>query len=257
MAGCQEKKNVILATVGGKPITQSDLDHRLAGIPAEIRAAATERKKEFIEDIVSEELLLQEAEKRGINRLADVKQLQEEARKKILIAKLIELEVDNGSLLGSADALSYYEAHKEEFKAPLLLRASHILVKTEEEAVSIKSQLDLGADFEELARAKSIDATGKRGGDLGFFQKGQLVPEFEEAVFEMKKGSIAGPVKTNFGYHIIKLTDRIEPSVRDYESIRKPLEEKLIMAKRRKSLKELVDRLKTKITVTFNEKAVV
>ena len=139
---------------------------------------------------------------------------------------------------------------------PLMARASHILVKTESEARSIKSELDAGSDFEELARKKSLDNTAIRGGDLGYFQKGQFVAEFEKAAFDMKKGQISEPVQTQFGYHIIKITDRMEPSLRDLNSVRMLVRERIIGEKKSKAFKELVQKAKGSDVIQFNEKNV-
>lgn len=87
------------------------------------------------------------------------------------------------------------------------VRASHILVKTEQEAREVLSQIRSGGNFEELAKAKSTCPSGKRGGDLGFFGRGMMVKEFEDAAFSTAKGNITDPVRTRFGYHIIKVTD--------------------------------------------------
>jgi parvulin-like peptidyl-prolyl isomerase len=85
--------------------------------------------------------------------------------------------------------------------------ASHILVKSEDEAKTIAEQLKAGSSFEEVARAKSICPSGKKGGTLGWFTRGQMVKEFEKAAFSMKKGQVSPPVKSQFGWHIIKVND--------------------------------------------------
>jgi len=87
------------------------------------------------------------------------------------------------------------------------IRASHILVKTEAEAKDILSKINAGDSFETLAKKFSTCPSGKKGGDLGMFGKGMMVPEFEEASFKAKAGEVVGPVKTQFGYHIIKVTE--------------------------------------------------
>lgn len=87
------------------------------------------------------------------------------------------------------------------------VRASHILVKTESEAKNIANQLKTGADFKELAKAHSDCPSGRNGGDLGYFGRGMMVKEFENAAFSMKRGQVSDPVKTQFGYHIIMITD--------------------------------------------------
>jgi len=90
----------------------------------------------------------------------------------------------------------------------MMVRASHILVSSLEEAKSVQAELKAGKDFAELARKYSSCPSGKEGGDLGFFSKGQMVKEFDDAAFALKPGEVSAPVKTQFGYHLIKVTGR-------------------------------------------------
>ena len=138
---------------------------------------------------------------------------------------------------------------------PLLLRAQHILVKTEEEAKVVEAELATGADFEELARAKSIDGTAIRGGDLGFFQKGQFFPEFEQVIFTMKKGETGPILKTQFGYHVIRLTDRAEPHLRDFKAVRQRVEERIVNERRSVAFRAYVAKLKGNTKMSIDEKA--
>ncbi|WP_077075727.1 peptidylprolyl isomerase [Aedoeadaptatus urinae] len=127
----------------------------------------------------------------------------------------------------------YYDDHKDEFKTA---EASHILVKTKEEAEAIKKELDGGADFAKLAKEKSLDTgSAQNGGSLGQFTPGQMVKEFDEKVFSMKPGEISDPVKTQFGYHIIKL-DKIS---NDFNSAKDAVKEAVI----RDKFKEYNDKL--------------
>ena len=127
----------------------------------------------------------------------------------------------------------YYDDHKDEFKTA---EASHILVKTKEEAEAIKKELDGGADFAKLAKEKSLDTgSAQNGGSLGQFTPGQMVKEFDEKVFSMKPGEISDPVKTQFGYHIIKL----EKISDDYNSAKDAVKEAVI----RDKFKEYNDKL--------------
>lgn len=88
-----------------------------------------------------------------------------------------------------------------------LVKASHILVKTEDEALKLKEEIENGKDFAQAAMEVSLCPSGQNGGDLGYFSRGQMVKEFEDAAFGMKKGEVSNPVKTQFGYHLIYLTD--------------------------------------------------
>jgi peptidyl-prolyl cis-trans isomerase C len=256
-AGCASKKpeGKPVARFGGETVTDVDFIRKADSLPRELRAAAFRKRDQFLEDLVGERFLLQEARKRKLDQEPEVADLIEQARNKILVAKLIQLEVDNKLQMDSEEAQRFYDLHKDEFLTPLMLRASHILVKTREEADAIKADLDAGGDFEEAARRKSIDPTGMRGGDLGFFQKGQFVPEFEQAVFSMSKGEVRGPVQTQFGWHIIKLTDRVEPSQRSFDAVKSRIQERLILEKRSQDFRSYLQKLKGNVKVDVDQKA--
>jgi peptidyl-prolyl cis-trans isomerase C len=242
-----------LATFDGMKITRKEFDQKLSSLPRQLRAAAMRNKREFLEDMANEHYLLREAERRHLDSQPDVKDLLNAARKKILVAKLVDSDIDKKVTITPEEVRAYYDSHKDDFMTPLLLRAQHILVKTEDEAKAIRAQLDSGADFEELARAKSIDATAMRGGDLGFFQKGQFLPDFEDAVFALKKGQ-TGEAKTQYGYHIIRLTDRAEPRLRDFNSVKSYVEERILREKRSALFKDYVGKLRKDAKLKVDEK---
>jgi peptidyl-prolyl cis-trans isomerase C len=255
-SGCTEKKEgTILARFDGTSITDKEFNQKLVTLPKQIQSAVIRNKKEFIEDMASEHFLLKEAERRGLEKSQDVQNLLEAAHKKIVVAKLIENEVDKKVKITPEEAQQYYENHKEEFMTPALFKASHILLKTEEEAKEIRAQILAGADFEEIARKKSIDSTAIRGGDLGFFQKGQLVPEFEDAAMKMKKGELSEVIKTQFGYHLIKLTDRMEPTLREFKAVKSLVEERMVNEKRSRLFKAFIEKIKGNKKIEIDEKA--
>ncbi|OGW80958.1 MAG: hypothetical protein A3C47_05825 [Omnitrophica bacterium RIFCSPHIGHO2_02_FULL_51_18] len=256
LSGCLEtkKSGATLARFDGTTLTESDFVAKIKNLSRELQNVVLRRRKDFVGDMVDEHFLEKEAKKRAVQNLPDVKELIQQAQRKIVIAKLIELEVDRKISLGDGEAEKYYEAHKEQFMTPLLLRASHILAATKEEADAVKSMLSSGSDFAELARARSIDSTASRGGDLGFFQKGQLIPEFEEAAFKMNPGDTSEVFKTQFGYHIIQLTDRAEPKLRDFRAVKSAVEKQLINEKRSKRYREFVEKLKTGAKIEIDEK---
>ena len=256
LTGCSAKSSGgnALARFDGAVILEKEYTRRFETLPKEVRSVASRRKKEFLDDLVAEHFLLKEAERRGIQKDPEVKELLEAARRKIIIAKLIEKEVDEKITLAPDEAEKYYQDHQDEFMTALTLRASHILVKTQEEAALIKTQIEGGADFEDAARRHSLDSTAIRGGDLGFFQKGRFVPEFEDAVFVMKKGELKGPVKSQFGYHLIKLTDRLEPTLRQLRDVKNFVEQRLVGEKRSRAFKDLVEKLKAGAKIDVDEK---
>lgn len=255
-AGCKAKvEEKVLARAGEQTITESEFVEQIRSLPREFRSIAVERRKEFLEDMLSERLLVEEAEKRGVEKDPEVQDLLKAARRKIILAKLIEQEVDGKLQLGKDEARAYYDSHQEEFMTPLLLRASHILVKTEEEARGIHQRIVAGEVFEDLARAHSIDTTASRGGDIGFFQQGQLVKEFEVAAMALEPGQVGEVVKSSFGYHVLKLTDRLQPSLREFKAVRGAIEERLLNQKRTELLKKLIEKLRSDRKVQLDEKA--
>jgi peptidyl-prolyl cis-trans isomerase C len=258
--GCLNLKksdpSAILARFDGETITKDDFLKKVGTLPKALQRVAMSKKEDLIEDMAAEHFLLKEAERQGLEREPDVKEMLQKAHQKIIIAKLVDKEVDKRIAISDEDVSQYYEFHKEEFVTPLLLNASHILVPTEEEAIAVKATLDTGVDFEEVAKQRSTDATAQRGGDLGYFQRGQFAPEFERAVFELKIGEISGPVRTRFGYHVIRLNDRVEPKIRELASVKKVVEERLLSEKRSKYFREYITRLKGNRKVEFEKNAI-
>ncbi len=119
----------------------------------------------------------------------------------------VALKAAVAGAVNDASLQAAYDAKYKDSVAEAEYRASHILVDTEEKAKDLKAQIDGGADFAELAKANSSDGSSANGGDLGWFSKGMMVKPFEDAVLAMKPGEVAGPVQTQFGWHLIKLTE--------------------------------------------------
>ncbi|HXX57982.1 MAG TPA: peptidylprolyl isomerase, partial [Thermodesulfovibrionales bacterium] len=198
-----------LAKVGSATITPDDLSREMKGLPEQIQKmfAGPAGTEKFVDELVKKEMLYQEAKKKGLENSDDYKKKLEDFKKLTLIGTLLQKEVEEKAKVSDKEVRDYYDAHKNELTANNQVRASHILVKTEDEANKIMEQLKKGADFAKLAKEKSIDkGSAANGGDLGYFSRGQMVPEFEKAAFALKKGEIGGPLKTQYGYHIIKVT---------------------------------------------------
>lgn len=253
VSGCGGEKSKPLASVEGKVITVGDFEKRLAKLPPYYRTLASQRKKDFLEDLISEQLLYEEALKRGLSRDAEIKELLNEAKKKILVAKLIEIEMRKKASVSDDEIKAYYEAHQDEFVTPLRLRASHVLVNTEAEAKEIFQKLSAGADFAQLAAQYSKDPSREKGGDIGYFSKGQLIPEFESVCFNLEVGKISEIVKTQFGYHIIKLTERRESRSRELSDVKDEIEKDLKGQAEREGFERLIKDLRSKSRITINE----
>lgn len=137
--------------------------------------------------MVVRELILQQAKKDGIDKSQAVADKLEELKNRIIVEAFLKKKVEEQANIGDAELQDFYNKNKEKFRTGEQVRASHILVKTEPEAQEILKQLKAGGNFEELAKKQSIDAAAAKGGDLGWFGKGSMLPEFENVVSASRK----------------------------------------------------------------------
>lgn len=254
-AGCGAKPgDKIIARVNGEPITQNELQVKIDRLPPYYRALANQQKEKFLDEIINERLFLKEAYKRGVDRNRDVKDLMEEAKKKIMIAKFIEDEITKNTKISDKEIEDYYKLRKKEFVAPERYKASHILVSTESEAKKVLERLKNNEDFAVVAKEVSIDPSKANGGDLGYFAEGQMIPDFEAACFKLEVGQTSGAVKTQFGYHIIKLTDKKPSQARTLIEVSDQIKLRLLDMKKREKLEGIIKNLRKKASVTTYEK---
>jgi peptidyl-prolyl cis-trans isomerase C len=259
LAGCgpgSSPDDKALVTVADKSITIKDFKNKFSKLPKHYQAVAEKNKKNLLDDMIVESLFLEDAVRKGIDKDKEIKDILVEARKKIIIAKFVKMEVDDKVKVSEGEMKAFYEEHKDEFKAPEMWRASHILVASEGEAKDVVAELSKGKNFEDIARAKSIDATSSRGGDVGYFRKGQVVPEFENTCTNLSVGQTGAIVHTQFGYHIIKLTDKKDEALEPYESAKPNIENTLKLKKRNELFDELVVYLKEKYRVRVEPDAI-
>jgi len=207
-----------------------------------------DQEKEFIQYIINKKLMALEARAEGYAEKKDVQVKYEWDFDDIISHKFYSDRVENKSKVISSQAKKYYDRHRADFTE---IKAQHILVKNRKLAKSLHKRLLGGESFDDLAKKYSEDETTKgSGGNLGFFAKGIMVKEFEEAAFSLAKGSISDPVKTIYGYHIIKVLEK--RSISFGES--KDRIVKMIADKKKKVVFEgLMDALKKKYNVVINE----
>jgi len=197
-----------LVTVNGNAITQDMVDTMIEQMPAQMRQQLemTGQMSQLQEQLVMGELLYREAIKRNLHTQPEVQNTIALASRSALAQGLIEAVVKERTT--EEKVSGYYTDHKVQFARPQV-KASHILVKDEALIKEIKTKLDAGGDFSALAKAHSMDPGSKDdGGSLGWFKKADMVGPFAEAAFVADKGTVTEPVKTRFGFHIIKVEDK-------------------------------------------------
>ncbi|MGB2600448.1 MAG: peptidyl-prolyl cis-trans isomerase [Candidatus Omnitrophota bacterium] len=258
VSGCGKapEGGVVIATIGDSTITVADFNERVANLPPRYREIVEKRKAEFLEEIINDALLYQEAVRIGLPKDKDVQKVIDQARQKILIARLLKDRVDDSIEITDEEIIEFYNSNKDKYMTPEIMRVSHILVPTQEEAAAILQELSTGKkSFEDIARAKSVDPTAQRGGDVGYFPKGQLMPRFEEACAKLDVNETSGVVKTKLGYHIIKLTDRRAPAPRPLEQVKGDIRSRVHTIEGKKIFNELLYELREKTDILIDAKA--
>lgn len=154
-----------------------------------------------------------------------IEDVREDTTANLQVKKMLSQRIT----ISEEEIKEYYEANQDSFAQPEQVKASHILVDNLEAANEVKAKLDGGADFAQLASEYSTDVSNKdNGGDLGYFAEGQMVPEFDEVAFAMQAGEISGPVQTDYGFHIIKVTDKKAAQEPDYEASKEEIRQTLL-----------------------------
>ncbi|QOX77938.1 peptidylprolyl isomerase [Trichlorobacter lovleyi] len=245
----------VIATVNGAKITSEDFDREVKALPEYIRAMADtpQGKKEMIDTLVMRELILQQAAKDGVDKGKEIEEKLAELKKRIIVDTYLKKKVEAESKISDDELKKFYEQNLDKFKSGEQIRASHILVKSEQEAQSILEQLKKGANFEELAKAKSADSSAAKGGDLGWFGKGNMVPAFEKAAFSLKEGQLSGIVKSDFGYHIIKLTGKRAAGTRPLDEVKEQIKAAIMPQKQQQVFMKLKEDLKKGAKIELTE----
>ncbi len=212
----------VIARVNGDEITLGHVIATGAALPEQYQQIEDDVLYELIVDQLIQQVLLgqQQDALSKLNTLA----LDNETRSLLAVQTvntLLEEELTDDAIQAA------YDAKYADFQGADEFNASHILVKTEEEAKDIKAQLDDGADFAELAKEKSTGPSGPNGGELGWFGSGQMVPAFEAAVIGLEKGQVSEPVKTQFGWHVITLNDKRKSEAPELDQVRAELTQTL------------------------------
>lgn len=241
----EDKK--IVARINEKEISQDDVMQFLNDIGPQVamQFQSPEGIAKVIDELVNQELLLIDAKEKKIEEEDEFKEILEQ-NKDILLKNYALNKIIQDEDATEEELKSYFENNKNQFSKPQSAKASHILVKTEEEAKEISEKIKDGMSFEDAAKEFSTCPSNERGGDLGEFTRGQMVPEFEEVAFSMEDGEISDLVKTQFGYHIIKLAHRTKEEEKSFEEVKDQVYQQVVRLKQQESYVKKIEELKSK-----------
>jgi peptidyl-prolyl cis-trans isomerase C len=265
VTGCRSAQEQPVAKVGNAVITVAEFKSRLHDTPAAYQqyAATPEGRRQFLNLLVREKVLLVESRKDGLQKDENYRKAVDQFKKKwdrdfkdyqesLLIEMVLSRLRAKELTLTDAEVRRYYDDHIADFTHPVEVQASHILVRTPQEAEIVLARLKKGESFEALARAVSMDpSTAAKGGKLAPFTRGSLLPEFEEVVFQLKNGQVSGVVKSPFGYHIIKKTGQKALPPRSFEGAKEEIQKRL----QRDRFDQWVTKTQSTIGVHIDEQA--
>jgi len=258
----------VLATVNGDEITSDEVNKvlmegtqgRFDSLPADKQ---NELRQRIIEGMIAQELVYDDAQKIGV---LDSKEYKQELdalvnRLKVqLAAKVWEQQQFEAIKVDAKEVRAYFDSNPEEFVDKEKIHARHILVKTEAEAQSIiKSMKGLSGDklrneFIAQAKSKSTGPSAAKGGDLGYFPRGQMVPSFNDAAFAMKEGAISStPVQSQFGYHVIYIEDKKPAKKLGFDEVKNFIEQRLKMDKFKATMEKKMADLRAKAKITYSK----
>jgi len=291
LAGMQ-RGTAIAATVNGEVIYARDLDREVTAIARQYgidlaSAQGGQQRAEIsrivLDQLIEQRLILQEARKRGAlatdtqldQAVQDIKanfpseaefqlaldqrgltlaDLRDRLRTNLTVQNL-QARVSQATV-SEAEIQAYYQQHRAEYDSPEQVHVRHILVETEAEARFVLARLNRGEPFETLARQLSRDPGSKeQGGDLGFISRGQVVPEFERAAFALQPGQVSGPVKTQYGYHVIQLIERRAGKPGTLDQAREQIRRQLLGKKQETDFTAWLKLVKAQATITRSDAA--
>lgn len=258
----------VLATVNGDAITSDEVNKvlmegtqgRFDSLPADKQ---NELRQRIIEGMVAQQLVFEDAKKSGILESKEYKhefQVLLERMKMQLAAKVWEQQQFEAIRVDEKEVKSYYNTNTDEFVDKEKVRARHILMKTKEDAEAVIHSMKglsgekLKTEFTAQAKSKSTGPSAAKGGDLGYFPRGQMVPSFNDAVFAMRVGTIsAEPVQSQFGYHVIYLEDKKPAQKMSFKEVENFIEQRLKMDKFKAAMEKKMNSLKAKAKITYTK----
>ncbi|MBI5586720.1 MAG: peptidylprolyl isomerase [Deltaproteobacteria bacterium] len=263
-------KNVV-ARIGNRVITIADFNKIMGFYEPEQRKMIEKNpqaKPTLLWQTVQGIVLADLARQKGFDKKPDIKGQMELITNNFLAFQYLQREVISKVTVSEKEAKAYYDKNTDLFKSPEQVKARHILIqvpkdvseedkkKLKEKTEGLLKQIQGGEDFAKLAEANSDDpGTKTKGGDLGFFSKGAMVPAFEQAAFALKPGELSGIVESDFGFHIIKVDEKKDAVVESYESIKDKVKKQALREKQETRVTEFVEKALKDAKVMINPEA--
>jgi peptidyl-prolyl cis-trans isomerase C len=247
-----QQEEPVLALVNGRAITQTEFDARWSELSEATRARYDKEggKRRFLDELITRELLMQEARRLGLDQNESIRDKVQRYKEQLILDELLKDRLKTKVELTQAELDAYYDKHAHELLAPLKVQIFLMLLPSLSAAKDLEAQINKGGDFVKFAQRYSIDAKSKaKGGDLGPYRKGLVVPEVDVVIHQLKPGLVSAPIKTDAGYYLVMTAPLDKETIQADLATRERLRQELLAEKRRKRFEEVISDIRAKATV--------
>jgi len=254
LSGCpaQQEEEPIVALVNGRAITQAEFDIRWGELAGATRARyeKTGGKRRFLDELITRELLMQEARRQGLDQSDTIRSKTQRYKEQLILDDLLKDKLQSKVEVTKAELDAYYESHADELLAPLKVQVSLMLLPNFPAAKDLETQVNRGGSFAAFAKRYSVDEKTKaKGGDLGPYRKGLVLPEVDAVIHTLKPGLISAPIKTDQGYYLVMTTPLDKEIIEADLATQERLRQELLADKRRKRFEEVIADIRANATV--------
>ncbi len=246
----------VVALVNGRQITQTEFEARWGEL-AEATKARYEKeggKRRFLDELITRELLMQEARKLGLDQNDAIRDRAQRYKEQLILDELLKDRIKAKIELSSEELDAFYEQHAQELLTPLKVRVSQMLLPNISAAKDLERQINQGGHFAQFAQRYSIDEKSKaKGGDLGPYRKDLVVPEVDEVIQTLKPGFVSAPIKTDAGYYLVMVSSLDTEIIQADVAVRERLRQELLNEKRRKRFDDVIVDIRAKATIRLKD----
>jgi len=242
----------VLAFVNGRQITQTEFDARWGELAEATKARYLKEggKRLFLDELITRELLMQEARKLGLDQNDTIRDRAQRYREQLILDELLKDRIKAKVELTKEELDAFYEQHAHELLTPLKVNVSLMLLPNISAAKDLEKQVNQGGDFAKFAQRYSIDfKTKAKGGDLGPYRKGLVIPEVDAVIHTLKPGMISAPIKTDAGYYLVKISALDKEIIQADVAVRERLRQDLLNEKRRKRFDGVIADIRAKAII--------
>jgi peptidyl-prolyl cis-trans isomerase C len=254
LTGCQaqQEEEPIVALVNGRAITQAEFDIRWGELAGATRTRYEKAggRRQFLDELITRELLMQEARRQGLDQSDTIRSKTQRYKEQLILDDLLKDKLQSKVEVSKAELDAYYESHANELLDPLKVQVSLMLLPNFPAAKDLETQVNRGGNFAAFAKRYSVDEKTKaKGGDLGPYRKGLVLPEVDAVIHTLKPGLISAPIKTEQGYYLVMTTPLDKEIIETDLATQERLRQELLADKRRKRFEEVIADIRASATV--------